>query len=102
MGGVRELRGRIKSVGNIRQITRAMEMVASTKLRRFQDKALSSRPYSQEITALVAHLARVLGEEVGRRPLFQPGAGQAIALLIVGSDRGLCGSYNSHLFKVLE
>lgn len=102
MGGVRELRGRIKSVGNIRQITRAMEMVASTKLRRFQDRALSSRPYSQEITALVQSLAGVLGEEVARRPLFQPGAGQAIAVLLVTSDRGLCGAYNSNLFRALE
>jgi F-type H+-transporting ATPase subunit gamma len=102
MGGVRELRGRIKSVGNIRQITRAMEMVASTKLRRFQDRALSSRPYSQEITTLVQHLAGVLGEEVARRPLFQPGAGRAVAVLLVSSDRGLCGAYNSNLFRALE
>jgi F-type H+-transporting ATPase subunit gamma len=102
MGGIRELRGRIKSVGNIRQITRAMEMVASTKLRRFQDKALSSRPYSDEITALVGHLAAVMGEGLEERPLFRAGAGQAIAVLLVSSDRGLCGAYNSNLFKVLE
>lgn len=100
--GVRELRVRIKSIGNIRQITRAMEMVASTKLRRFQDRALASRPYSQEITALVAHLAAVLGEEVAKRPLFQAGAGKAIAVLLVSSDRGLCGAYNSNLFRALE
>jgi F-type H+-transporting ATPase subunit gamma len=102
MGGIRELRGRIKSVGNIRQITRAMEMVASTKLRRFQDRAVASRPYSQEITGLVAHLAEVLGEEVAKRPLFQPGAGKAIAVLLVCSNRGLCGAYNSNLFRALE
>lgn len=102
MGGIRELRGRIKSVGNIRQITRAMEMVASTKLRRFQDKAVSSRPYSQEISALVGHLASVLGEGVADRPLFRAGAGKDIAVLLVASDRGLCGAYNSNLFKVLE
>jgi len=102
MGGIRELRGRIKSVGNIRQITRAMEMVASTKLRRFQDKALASRPYSQEVTALVTHLASVLGEEVAERPLFQPGKGKAVAVLIVCSNRGLCGAYNTNLFRVLE
>ncbi len=102
MGGIRELRGRIKSVGNIRQITRAMEMVASTKLRRFQDKALSSRPYSQEISALVGHLAAVLGEGLGERPLFRAGEGKAVAVLLVSSDRGLCGAYNSNLFKALE
>lgn len=102
MGGIRELRGRIKSVGNIRQITRAMEMVASTKLRRFQDKALSSRPYSQEIGTLVGHLAAVMGDSLGERPLFRAGEGKAIAVLLVSSDRGLCGAYNSNLFRVLE
>jgi F-type H+-transporting ATPase subunit gamma len=102
MGGIRELRGRIKSVGNIRQITRAMEMVATTKLRRFQDRALSSRPYAQEITGLIGHLAQVMGEELGERPLFQAGPGPAVAVLLVTSDRGLCGAYNSNLFKALE
>jgi F-type H+-transporting ATPase subunit gamma len=102
MGGIRELRGRIKSVGSIRQITRAMEMVASTKLKRFQDKAVSSRPYSQEISALVGHLAAVLGEGVGDQPLFRAGSGKAVAVLLVSSDRGLCGAYNSNLFKALE
>jgi len=89
MGGIRELRGRIKSVGSIRQITRAMEMVATTKLRRFQDRALSSRPYADEITALVGHLAQVLGDELANRPLFRDGEGAATAILLVTSDRGL-------------
>src|ERR1700752_1142574 len=102
MGGIRELRGRIKSVGSIRQITRAMEMVATTKLRRFQDRALSSRPYTEEITALVGHLAQVLGEELANRPLFRAGEGAATAILLVTSDRGLCGAYNSNLFRALE
>jgi F-type H+-transporting ATPase subunit gamma len=103
MGGIRELRGRIKSVGNIRQITRAMEMVASTKLRRFQERALASRPYSEEIGTLVAHLTAVLGEEgLAARPLFRPGAGPAVAVLLVSSERGLCGAYNSNLFRALE
>jgi len=102
MAGIRELRGRIKSVGNIRQITRAMEMVSSTKLRRFQDRALASRPYSEEISTLVGHLAQVLGDAVGDRPLFKQGAGKAVAVLLVSSDRGLCGPYNSYLFRALE
>ena len=62
MAGLRELKGRIKSVSNIQQITRAMEMVSTTKLRRFQDRAIGSRPYTEEITALVGHLAAVLGD----------------------------------------
>jgi len=102
MASIRELRGRIRSVGSIRQITRAMEMVATTKLRRFQDRATSSRPYSQEIAGLVGRLAAVLGESVEGRPLFQRGAGQGTAVLLVTSDRGLCGAYNSNLYKRLE
>ncbi len=102
MAGIRELRGRIKSVGNIKQITRAMEMVATTKLRKFQDRAIASRPYAEEISALVGHLAAVLGEEVKKRPLFRQGEGDKIACLLVSSERGLCGAYNSNLFRKLE
>ncbi len=102
MAGIRELRGRIKSVGNIKQITRAMEMVATTKLRKFQDRAVASRPYSEEITGLVGHLASVLGEEVAERPLFRRGDGAKIAVLIVTSDRGLCGAYNSNILRVAD
>ena len=102
MAGIRELRGRIKSVGNIKQITRAMEMVATTKLRRFQDRAVGSRPYTEEITGLMAHLAGVLGPEVEKRPLFQDGRGEGTLVLVVSSDRGLCGAYNTNLFRKLE
>ncbi len=102
MGGIRELRGRIKSVGNIRQITRAMEMVATTKLRRFQDRAVGSRPYTEEITSLMEHLALVLGPEVEKRPLFRAGAGETTLVLLVSSDRGLCGAYNTNVFRALE
>lgn len=89
-------------MGNIKQITRAMEMVATTKLRRFQDRAVASRPYAQEIAQLLERLTAAMGDELRDRPLFRPGAGRAIALLVVGSDRGLCGAYNSQLFAKLE
>ncbi|MCZ6597101.1 MAG: ATP synthase F1 subunit gamma [Planctomycetota bacterium] len=102
MGGIRELRARIKSVGSIKQITRAMEMVSTTKLRRFQDRAVASRPYTEEITSLMGHLTAVLGAEVEKRALFRPGAGEATAVLVVSSDRGLCGAYNTNVFRALE
>ncbi len=102
MASIRDLRGRIRSVGSIRQITRAMEMVATTKLRRFQEKATSSRPYAQEIAGLVARLAAMLGDAVESRPLFKKGEGEGVAVLLVSSDRGLCGAYNSILFRKLE
>ena len=92
MAGVKELRLRIKSVGNIKQITRAMEMVATTKLRRFQDRATSSRPYTDEISGLVGRLAAMLGDRLADRPLFRQGEGNRTLMLVVTSDRGLCGA----------
>src|SRR6478752_534732 len=102
MVSIRDLRTRIKSVGSIRQITRAMEMVATTKLRRFQDKAVASRPYTVEITSLVGRLAGMLGDDLADRPIFKPGAGDRVAILLITSDRGLCGAYNSNLFRKVE
>ena len=102
MASVKELRVRIKSVGGIKQITRAMEMVATTKLRRFQDRAVASRPFADEIAGLVQRLAGVLGDEVAERPLFQKGPGSETLVLVISSDRGLCGPYNSNLFRALE
>jgi len=102
MAGIKELRLRIKSIGSIKQITKAMEMVASTKLRRFQDRAVASRPYAQEITGLVGRLSGMLGTELGDMPFFRPGQGQKTLVLAISSDRGLCGPYNTNLFRKLE
>jgi F-type H+-transporting ATPase subunit gamma len=102
MTSVKELRQRIKSVGSIKQITRAMEMVATTKLRRFQDRATASRPYTLEISGLVGRLAAVIGEDVRGAPLFQQREGKRTLALVVSSDRGLCGAYNSNVGRALE
>jgi len=102
MASLRDLRSRIKSVGNIKQITRAMEMVATTKLRRFQDRAVASRPYAQEIAQLLGRLSAAMGDKLAGEPIFRPGPGKAVALLVIGSDRGLCGAYNSQLFAAFE
>ena len=102
MASVKELRQRIRSVGSIKQITRAMEMVATTKLRRFQDRALASRPYAMEIAGLIGRLAGMLSGELAGRPLFQEGGGTRSLVVLVSSDRGLCGAYNSNLCRVLE
>ncbi len=102
MASIRDLRTRIRSVGNIRQITRAMEMVATTKLRRFQDRAVASRPYAEEIAALLEHLAGASGPALAERALFRAGSGETSLVLLVSSDRGLCGAYNSNLFARFE
>ena len=102
MASIRDLRTRIRSVGSIRQITRAMDMVSTTKLRRFQDLAVASRPYANEIAQLLGHMAGVMGDRLGERPLFRPGRGKQTAVLVVTSERGLCGAYNSNMFRVVE
>jgi F-type H+-transporting ATPase subunit gamma len=103
MASIRDLRTRIKSVGSIKQITRAMEMVAATKLRRFQSRAVTSRPFSVEILGMLARLAGTLGDRLAEHPLFQRGgAGLPTAVVLVTSDRGLCGAYNSNIFRELD
>ncbi len=103
MASVRDLRTRIKSVGSIKQITRAMEMVAATKLRRFQGRAITSRPYAQEIVVMLERLASSLGERLAEHRLFQRGgAERPTGVVLVSSDRGLCGAYNSNVMRALE
>jgi len=101
MATIRDLKLRITAVGNIRQITRAMEMVATTKLRRFQDRAVASRPYALEIEGLVQTLALHVGGG-SDNPLFAERDGKRTAILVVTSDRGLCGAYNSNVFATLR
>jgi len=100
---IRDLRTRIKSVSSIKQITRAMEMVAATKLRRFQGRAVTSRPYSREIAEMLERLAGSAGERLAEHPLFRRGgAEKPTGVVLVSSDRGLCGAYNSNVFRELE
>ncbi len=77
-----------------------MEMVATTKLRRFQDRAVASRPYATEIAQLLSRLAG--DESLAELSAFRRGKGEALAVLLVTSDRGLCGAYNSGVFQALE
>jgi F-type H+-transporting ATPase subunit gamma len=101
MGNVRDLKVRIRAVGNIRQITRAMEMVATTKLRRFQGRAETSGPYTREIQGLVERLASHVGGG-GGHPLFTRREGKRCGVLVVTSDRGLCGAYNTNVLARLR
>ncbi|MBM3962161.1 MAG: ATP F0F1 synthase subunit gamma, partial [Planctomycetes bacterium] len=101
MANLKELRGRIKSVASIAQITRAMEMVASMKLRKVQSKAQGFRPYVEEIRRMIAAVAdKVAGE--GDVPLFAVRDVATVGYFVVASDRGLCGSYNSNLLFALK
>ena len=101
MANLKELRGRIKSVASIAQITGAMEMVASMKLRKVQSKAQGFAPYTAEIRDMIFRIAaKVAGEE--DVPLFQAREVKTVGIFVITSDRGLCGSYNSNLLAALR
>ncbi|HMS15341.1 MAG TPA: ATP synthase F1 subunit gamma [Planctomycetota bacterium] len=98
MKGVKELKRRIKSVQSIKKITRAMEMVAGTKLRRLQERALATRPFAERIESMMRQVAARSPENVS--PLLAvPEVCEREALVIVGADKGLCGAYNSNLMR---
>jgi F-type H+-transporting ATPase subunit gamma len=99
MAKPRELRRRIKSVQNTRKITRTMELVATSKLKRAQDRVIAARPYA---AALADVLAELYAPELAERfPLLrQPqGGGRRVALVVVTSNRGLCGAFNANLIR---
>jgi|SRR5712671_2781729 len=100
MANLKELRVRIKSVTSIAQITRAMEMVASMKLRKVQAKAQTFHPYTAEVQGMVARLAGHVGD--AELPLFVPREVKTVGVFLLTADRGLCGSYNSNLLALLR
>ncbi len=100
MSTLRALRRRIRSVQNTQQITKAMEMVAAAKLRRAQTRAQAARPYAAKITAMLGNLAGAASEL--DHPLFKTREVKRTALVLVTSDRGLCGAYNANLLRAAE
>src|SRR5262245_37466544 len=96
--GTKELRQRIRGVTNIQQITRAMEMVASTKLKRMQQRADNSRPYALRLQELVMRMAKLVGP-TGIRIFEKRPVVKRVALLVVTSDKGLCGIYNTNVVR---
>ena len=101
MPNLKDLKNRIESVKNTRKITKAMQMVAAAKLRRAQDAAEASRPYSERFNAVLASLAASVGNSENA-PILLKGTGkQAVHLLIVmTAERGLCGGFNSNIAKL--
>jgi F-type H+-transporting ATPase subunit gamma len=96
---VREVRRRIKSVKNIAQITRAMQAVAASRMRRAQEAVLATRPYAQRAWSLLTHLAAQRGEMEEMHPLLQVRPVNRVALLLLSSDRGLCGAFNTNVIR---
>lgn len=104
MANVLDLRRRIRSVKNTRQITKAMKMVAAAKLRRAQERALAARPYARMITSVLESLVRrvdIYDEETGnlRHPLFVSRPEKRVLLIVVSGDKGFAGAFNANILK---
>lgn len=97
MASQREIRRRISGVRNIKQITRAMQFVAASKLKRAQDSTLAARPYSEKIDEVLADLASVLNEQ--DHPLFAAREGGTRLIIVITSDRGLSGALNTNTIR---
>ena len=94
----RELKGRIKSVENTRKITRTMEMVATSKMKRAQDRVVAARPYANSLTEVIANL--YTPELAERFPLLrQPAEIRKAAVVVLTTNRGLAGAFNANLLK---
>lgn len=100
MATLRTIKKRIKSAGNIQQITKAMKMVSAAKLRKSQDRILMARPYSAKIAEVIDELIVNVKPEKGTYPLLQENKGvKKEALVLITADKGLCGSFNTNLVK---
>ena len=98
MAGAKEIKTQIRSVRNTKKITKAMEMVAASKMRRAQDRMKASRPYAEKMQQVVSHLAS--GHLEYKHPYVQARTEvKRVGYIIVSTDRGLCGGLNVNLFK---
>ena len=97
MAGAKEIRTKIASVRNTQKITKAMEMVATSKMRKTQERMAASRPYSETIRKVISHIAK--GNIGYQHPFLTPREIKKVGYLIVSTDRGLCGGLNINLFK---
>ena len=94
----RELKGRIKSVENTRKITRTMEMVATSKMKRAADRVSSARPYALALGEVLSHV--YTPELAERFPLLRrPAQIKKVALVVLTANRGLCGAFNTNLLR---
>ncbi len=103
MPNLKDLKNRIASVKSTRKITKAMQMVAAAKLRRAQDAAESSRPYTERFNAVMAGLAAgSAGSEAAPKLLSGTGSDQVQLLIVMTAERGLCGGFNGNIAKLAK
>ena len=98
MATIRQVRQRIKVAKNIQQITKAMKMVAVARLKRAQDRVQAARPYAESMREMMTSLAKAVGGQI-QHPLLSVRTPRNVGFLIVTSDRGLAGSYNSAMLR---
>jgi len=99
MAGAKEIRTKIKSIQGTQKITRAMEMVAASKMRKAQDRMRAARPYAERMRTVISHLASAHPEY--KHPFLTEREARRIGFIVVSTDRGLCGGLNSNLFRKL-
>ena len=98
MAGAKEIRTKIKSVQNTQKITKAMEMVAASKMRKAQERMRASRPYAEKMRSVLSHLAQAHCEY--KHPYLQERNDvKRVGYIVVSTDRGLCGGLNTNMFK---
>jgi len=99
MAGSKEIRTKIKSVENTRKITKAMEMVAASKMRKAQERMRAARPYAEKIRNVAAHLSHAQAEY--RHPfLVKRDTVKNVGLIVITSDKGLCGGLNTNVLRI--
>ncbi|WP_369934312.1 F0F1 ATP synthase subunit gamma [Xanthomonas tesorieronis] len=98
MAGGREIKTKIKSVQNTRKVTRALEMVSASKIRKAQDRMKTSRPYAQAMKQVIGHLAQA-STDYTHPFLVQRDAVKRVGYIVISSDRGLAGGLNNNLFR---
>lgn len=100
MPGTKEIRSQIASIKNTQKITRAMQMVAASKMRKAQDRMARSRPYTEKIRQVISHLTQAQTEY--RHPFMDQNRSlKRVAFIIISTDRGLCGGLNHNLFRMV-
>ena len=97
MAGAKEIRGKIASIKNTQKITKAMEMVAASKMRKAQERMRAARPYAEKIRKIIGHLRQVNLDY--KHPFTLERPVQAVGIIVISTDRGLCGALNLNLFK---
>jgi F-type H+-transporting ATPase subunit gamma len=98
MASTKEIRNQIRSIGSTRKITKAMEMVAASKMRRAQQRMSAARPYADKMRTVVSHLAHAQAE-YSHSYMIQREEIKAVGFIVVSSDRGLCGGLNVNVFR---